>query len=135
MKKYIIFIFISCKEQFEFEYQSYDAVLKDNMMIKGWIPNILPKTSKNISFINNIDNNEVVGKFYLYEPFEKSEVKTIDSSIIWHEYNKLCIKKESIVCNNDIYRENNKYYSYQHFYLIEDSLHNVIYFFSIGDKY
>lgn len=45
-------------------YQTYDEAVEDNLFTRGWLPNLIPKSSKHITVSNNLDTNISSGEFY-----------------------------------------------------------------------
>ena len=58
-------------------YNNKQDVLKDNAILRGWIPEVLPNSAYNISEIHDIDTNNVEGNFQYFEKDEKNLLNDI----------------------------------------------------------
>lgn len=61
---------IGCSEDISTEYSTYAEAQNDNLFERGWLPDILPKSTTNIEVINDLDSNTSVGGFVI----EKSSI-------------------------------------------------------------
>jgi len=66
MKKYLaitlIFLY-GCADVVSDQYATYQDAVKDELFQRGWLPEILPSTTKNIKTTNNLDINYSFGHF------------------------------------------------------------------------
>lgn len=98
-KKYFIliifaFIFVvSCSDNIESKYNDYNSMTKSDSYKKGWIPEFIPTTAKNIYEKHNLDNNNVWIQFYC----KKSDLLKISEKWISADSIKYAIK----ALNND----------------------------------
>ena len=44
-------------------YSTYEEAKADNLFNRGWLPEFLPKSAKNITLKNNLDLNTSIGEF------------------------------------------------------------------------
>ncbi|PHS40670.1 MAG: hypothetical protein COB07_03955 [Sulfurovum sp.] len=56
-------------------YKNLQAVLSDNAIERGWIPEILPESAYDIVEIHNLDTNVFYGSFYYKEKDEAKLMK------------------------------------------------------------
>ncbi len=53
------------------EYPTYSAALEERLFIRGWLPDIIPKSSKRIKTSNDLDINISSGEFY-FDPIDST---------------------------------------------------------------
>lgn len=56
-------VLLKLSEQTKAEFETYDDLLKSGYIEKGWLPDFLPKSSRNILETHNIDTNHVEASF------------------------------------------------------------------------
>lgn len=81
-------------------YLNKEAVLDDNAIQRGWIPNILPLNAYEISETHNIDTNEFHGRFKYLEKEEQSflnNFKSTKNKLTWKYFKIIIDKKNNIV--------------------------------------
>ena len=64
---WVLLSIISCSEDQESFYQDKPAVLEAQAIERGWIPDILPDSAKNIYEAHELDMNTGVGEFVFHE--------------------------------------------------------------------
>ncbi len=62
---------VGCSEDITTEYSTYAEAKNDNLFERGWLPDILPKSTVNIEVTNRLDQNTSVGEFFI----EKSAIE------------------------------------------------------------
>ncbi len=62
---------VGCSEDITTEYSTYAEAKNDNLFERGWLPDILPKSTVNIEVTNRLDQNTSVGGFFI----EKSAIE------------------------------------------------------------
>ena len=77
----ITFFLCGCEQSYN-EYKNIAEAEKDRAVLRGWVPEYLPKTSYNIREIHELDNNELWGKFNFRGKPKISTIRcqTIDAS-------------------------------------------------------
>ncbi len=68
------------------EYSDYQAVQKDQLFAKGWLPEILPTTIKNIKIENNLDLNASSGSFELSKQDQENFKKILEKKEDYYQY-------------------------------------------------
>ena len=63
----ITFIISACSDTVSSHYSTYDEASRDRLFIRGWLPDILPKSTTQISTHNDLDLNTSRGKFNIPE--------------------------------------------------------------------
>ena len=53
----------ACNESIENKFSNYDEILKHSYILKGWVPEFIPKDCSEIQVVNNLDNNHFYGTF------------------------------------------------------------------------
>jgi hypothetical protein len=61
---FILLLLAGCSDVVTNKYETYDDALSNNLFQRGWLPEIIPKSSTNITTSNNLDLNTSVGEFY-----------------------------------------------------------------------
>ncbi len=69
----LLFLFLGCGETRDSFYQNLDAAEKDGAIEKGWLPNILPESSKEIYERHSLDTNGVWLRF----KFDRKDIKKL----------------------------------------------------------
>lgn len=59
----LILILSGCSDVITNSYKTYHEAKKDKLFARGWLPDILPKSTKNIISKNNLDLNISSGSF------------------------------------------------------------------------
>lgn len=59
----LIALLSSCSDVVKSSYATYEEAEKDKLFVRGWLPNILPTTTKNIITKNDLDLNTSKGSF------------------------------------------------------------------------
>ncbi len=67
----VLLSLISCSEDQESFYQDKRAVLEDQAIERGWIPQILPDSASNIYEAHELDMNTGVGEFVFHDRDER----------------------------------------------------------------
>ncbi|EOW0803646.1 hypothetical protein ACN2MB_004695 [Vibrio parahaemolyticus] len=62
---------VGCSEDITTEYSTYAEAKNDNLFERGWLPDILPKSTVNIEVTNRLEQNTSVGGFFI----EKSAIE------------------------------------------------------------
>jgi len=84
----LLIIIASCNENQSSKYASYDEFINSKGVQNGWIPIIIPKDSKNIIEVHNIDNNNTFGCFEYVNSksiellFDSGKIQQSDSIIV-----------------------------------------------------
>jgi hypothetical protein len=81
-----------CSEKVSHTYETRAAAEADDLFKKGWLPDIIPSSSRQIKTSNDLDTNSSEGEFY-FEPAEaqtflqKLSVYSKDSQVLkpWHD--------------------------------------------------
>lgn len=68
------------------EYRDYQAVQKDQIFVKGWLPDILPATVKNTKIENNLDLNSSSGSFELIKKERETLKKFLEKKESYYQY-------------------------------------------------
>ncbi|MCP4403318.1 MAG: hypothetical protein GY801_39170 [bacterium] len=68
---WVLLSLISCSEEQESFYQDKPAVIEDQAIERGWIPNILPDSASNIYETHELDMNTGVGEFVFHDRDER----------------------------------------------------------------
>ena len=91
-----LLLFVSCSDVITKHYDNYQTAKKDGLFLKGWLPDFIPTSSKNIVTNNNLDLNTSDGEFYFdmkefseFTSFLKDEKKTQNGFIIYSYTNNL----------------------------------------------
>jgi len=71
MFKYLIFIFLvlvnACSDVVKSDYENYIAAKESKLFVKGWLPDILPTSTFEITVKNNLDLSTSEGNFKIPE--------------------------------------------------------------------
>lgn len=62
---FIVTLLCSCSDVVSSHYATYEEAREDKLFLRGWLPDILPSTTTNISTSNNLDLNTSIGQFIL----------------------------------------------------------------------
>jgi hypothetical protein len=73
----LLFLIIACSETQDAFYKNIDEAIKHSAIEKGWIPNILPRSSYEIYERHDIDTNTVWLKF----KFDKMDINELIAQI------------------------------------------------------
>lgn len=68
MKKFvwlIAFLIVGCSDVMDNYYPTYQDALENKLFTRGWLPNILPESTKKIEVSNDLDLNTSVGRFVI----------------------------------------------------------------------
>jgi len=63
------------------QYGSYKDAEENSVFLRGWLPQIIPKSSFNIYVENNLDLNSSIGEF----SFNPSEVRLFLKQLVFHK--------------------------------------------------
>ncbi len=95
MKKFLVlFIFViigyfalNLSDDIVFlKYDNYKQLQKDEIISKGWLPNILPDTITNIEINNNLDLNTSWGSFHLPKDSFDTFVEKLEKKAEYYKY-------------------------------------------------
>lgn len=74
MKTVVLILFtlliFGCSDEVTTQYATYTEAQKDSLFERGWLPDILPESTKHIKVVNDLDTNSSQGSFII----EGSEV-------------------------------------------------------------
>jgi hypothetical protein len=59
----LVVLLSSCSDVVTTSYATYDEAVKDEIFLQGWLPDVLPTTTKNIVMRNDLDLNTSKGSF------------------------------------------------------------------------
>lgn len=65
MPIFIITLLCACNDTVSLDYATYVEAREDKLFQRGWLPDILPTSTTNISVNNNLDLNTSTGHFNL----------------------------------------------------------------------
>jgi hypothetical protein len=95
----IMWLFYRSETQTNY-YSSKEEVVQNKVILKGWIPSILPKTAYDIQETHNLDTNKFKGSFRYLEKDEKvflANFNNKDNNLVWKYFKfKVDIKKNSV---------------------------------------
>lgn len=60
-----IAVVTGCSDAITTEYSTYAEAKDDKLFERGWLPDILPKSTTNIEVKNDLDRNTSVGSFFI----------------------------------------------------------------------
>lgn len=63
------------------EYESYKEAEDNSLFLRGWLPEIIPKSSNKIYLENNLDLNYSIGEFY----FNPNEMNLFEEQLTFQE--------------------------------------------------
>ena len=143
MKKIIlflqcVFIIYSCTEYFESTYLNYSEVVSDRAIDRGWIPQVIPKSSKYIYEWHDLDSNVGFGSFLFdkndyddliekLELIDKNEIIKFRELNIRREWdNKLSSNSSSV----DYISQGYLFYKFKGFYLAIKKENCQVYFWN-----
>ncbi|CAQ79166.1 putative lipoprotein [Aliivibrio salmonicida LFI1238] len=61
----IAFLIVGCSDVMDNYYPTYQDALENKLFTRGWLPNILPESTKKIEVSNDLDLNTSVGRFVI----------------------------------------------------------------------
>lgn len=53
----------SCNDRVETSYATYEEARRDRLFERGWLPSIIPRSSRSIEVISDVDTNTAQGSF------------------------------------------------------------------------
>ncbi|MCF7484892.1 hypothetical protein [Vibrio sp. A2-1] len=75
-----------CSDVVSDEYSTYAQAKEERLFDRGWLPDILPKSTLNIEVNNDLDANTSEGSFIINEPALSEFIAKLESSESTNEF-------------------------------------------------
>ena len=103
---------LACDENIESVYESYNDLVADRALERGWIPARLPSTATDIAELHNLDTNRVWGRFRnksnsvewllgCEDAAGKRDTRTIPRRVEWWDEQSVLDASVAMRCNGE----------------------------------
>lgn len=77
---------LGCSDVVSDEYSTYAQAKEERLFDRGWLPDILPKSTVTIKVSNDLDANTSKGRFIINEPALSEFIAKLESSESTNEF-------------------------------------------------
>ncbi|WP_114635404.1 hypothetical protein [Vibrio splendidus] len=82
----ILALMSGCSDVVSDEYSTYAQAKEERLFDRGWLPDILPKSTSNIEVNNDLDANTSEGSFIINEPALSEFIAKLESNESTNEF-------------------------------------------------
>ncbi|MBT9241380.1 hypothetical protein AB6C71_02465 [Vibrio splendidus] len=82
----ILALMSGCSDVVSDEYSTYAQAKEERLFDRGWLPDILPKSTLNIEVNNDLDANTSKGRFIINEPALSEFIAKLESTESTNEF-------------------------------------------------
>ena len=82
----ILALMLGCSDVVSDEYSTYAQAKEERLFDRGWLPDILPKSTVTIKVSNDLDANTSKGRFIINEPALSEFIAKLESNESTNEF-------------------------------------------------